>query len=132
MPRDIDPDTINADELPGIWSPVQWELDEDERVQELHIQAIASLLWAVDIPEAVLRLFLGETDIERAFNPPEGYDPDIQGDWDPDLVTFKFKREIILESVEREPNYLYAEYKLDSLGYYALEIEPDKVSIYRI
>ena len=132
MPRDIDPDTINAAELPGIWSPVQWELDEDERVQELHIQAIASLLWAVDIPEAVLRLFLGETDIERAFHPPEGYDPDIQGDWDPDLVTFKFKREIILESVEREPNYLYAEYKLDGLGYYALEIEPDKVSIYRI
>jgi hypothetical protein len=132
MPRDIDPDTINVDELPGIWSPVQWDLSEEERIQELQFQAIASLLWAVDIPEAVLRLVLDETEIERTFNPPSGYDPEIQGEWDPDLVTFKFKRAIELQNVEREPNYLYAEYKFDGLGYFALEIEPDKVSLYRI
>ncbi|MFC1878730.1 hypothetical protein ACFLZW_02340 [Chloroflexota bacterium] len=132
MPRYIDPDTINVDDLPGIWSPVQWELSEEERIAELHVQAIASLLWAIDIPEAVLRLFLNETDIERTFDPPDGFDPEVQGEWDPDLVTFKFKRSIQLESVEREPNYLYAEYKFGDLGYFALEIEPDKVSMYRI
>ena len=48
MPRRIDPQTINVDELPGIWSPVQWELFEDERLEELENQATASLLWTVD------------------------------------------------------------------------------------
>jgi hypothetical protein len=26
MPIEIDPETMNVDDLPGIWSPVQWEL----------------------------------------------------------------------------------------------------------
>ena len=26
--------------------------------------------------------------IERAFDPPEGFDPEQQGDWNHDLVTF--------------------------------------------
>jgi hypothetical protein len=123
---------MNVDELPGIWSPVQWELSEEERVEELHYQAIASLLWAVDIPEAVIRLFLNETEIERTFDPPPGYEPELQGEWDSEIVTFKFKRSIKLETIEREPNYLYAEYKFEDLGYFALEIEADKVSIYRV
>ncbi|GAG46260.1 unnamed protein product, partial [marine sediment metagenome] len=63
MPRSIDPQTMNVDELPGIWSPVQWDLSEDERLEELENQATASLLWTVDTPEAILRLFLNETDI---------------------------------------------------------------------
>jgi hypothetical protein len=33
MPSVIDPETIYADDLPAIWSPVQWELTEEERVQ---------------------------------------------------------------------------------------------------
>jgi hypothetical protein len=44
MPGVIDPETINADTLPGIWSPVQWELNEHERIHELETQATASLL----------------------------------------------------------------------------------------
>jgi hypothetical protein len=39
MPIEIDPETMNVDDLPGIWSPVQWELSEDERIQELEMQA---------------------------------------------------------------------------------------------
>jgi hypothetical protein len=88
MPGVIEPETINVDKLPGIWSPVQWELSEEERIQELHTQATASLLWAVDIPEAILRLLLGLTGIDRSLDPPEDYDAELQGEWDPKLVTF--------------------------------------------
>jgi len=45
MPSIIDPETIHANELPAIWSPVQWELTEEERVEEIEEQAKASLLW---------------------------------------------------------------------------------------
>jgi len=68
----IIPETINVDELPEIWSPVQWELTEKEKIEELENQARASLLWAVDIPEAVLRLLLDEVQITRAYVPPDG------------------------------------------------------------
>ena len=132
MPRYIDPETMNVDDLPGIWSPVQWELSEDERIQELHSQATASLLWAVDAPEAILRLLLGETAIDRALEAPDGYKPEIQGEWDPSLVTFQFKRDIELLNVEREGDYLYVEYKFEDLGVYALEIEPDNINISRL
>jgi len=132
MPIDIDPDTINIDALPGIWSPVQWEMSEEERVYELESQAAASLLNSIDIPEAILRLFLNETAIKRAFNPPEGYDPELQGDWDVSLVTFQFRRAIKLITVEREPNYLYVEYEVMGLGKWAVEIETDQVDIYRV
>lgn len=132
MPSVIDPETMNADELPGVWSPVQWELTEGERVQELEMQAIASLLWAVDIPEAILRLLLNEYDIERAFEPPPGYDHELQGDWDEELLTFQFKRSIQLVTVDRGRDNLYLEYNFGDLGYWAFEIEADKVNIYRM
>lgn len=132
MPTIIDPETINVDELPGIWSPVQWELDEDERIHELESQATASLLWAVDTPEAILRLLLMEHTIDRAFGPPEGYDPDLQGEWNDQLLTFQFKRPIRLIRTEREANYLYVEYDFGDFGQWALEIEPDLVNISRL
>lgn len=132
MPGVIDPETINVDKLAGIWSPVQWELSDEERVQELHTQANASLLGVVDIPEAILRLLLGEAEIERTFDPPEGFDPEAQGEWDSSLVTFAFKRPIHLEKVERGREYLYVEYNLGDLGYWAVEIEPEKVTIQRV
>jgi hypothetical protein len=132
MPGVIEPETINVDKLPGIWSPVQWELSEEERIQELHTQATASLLWAVDIPEAILRLLLGLTGIDRTLDPPEDYDAELQGEWDEKLVTFKFKHPIHLERFERERDYLYVEYQIDDLGWWAFEIEPDKISLKRI
>ena len=127
MPMDIDPETMNVDELPGIWSPVQWELTEDERIQELEMQAIASLLWTVDVPEAILRLLLNEHAIDRCFEPPSGYDPEIQGEWDESLLTFRFKRPIKLVMVKREGDRLYAEYDVEGLGTWAIELEPDQV-----
>jgi hypothetical protein len=132
MPMIIDPETIYVDDLPGIWSPVQWELSEEEKARELEDQATASLLWVVNVPETILRLLLSETDIQRAYGPPEGYDPEEQGYWEEDLVTFQFKRAIRLERVEREKDFLYIEYDFDSLGRWALELEPERVVIERI
>ncbi|MEN6300727.1 MAG: hypothetical protein ABFD51_12605 [Anaerolineaceae bacterium] len=132
MPSIIDPQTINADDLPVIWSPVQWELNFEERAQELEEQATASLLWAADTPEAILRLLLNETAIERVFAPPEDFDPVKQGEWDVSLVTFQFRRRMKLVKEERTPNSLYLEYKIDDLGYWAIKIEPENVSIFRI
>ena len=76
----INPETLYVDDLPGIWSPVQWELSDAERIKELDEQARASLLWAVDVPETILRLLLNETEIERAYEAPKGYDPEQQGE----------------------------------------------------
>lgn len=67
MPSIIDPQTLYVDDLPTIWSPVQWELIEEERIQAVEEQATASLLWSMDAPEAILRLLLDETGIERFF-----------------------------------------------------------------
>ena len=33
MPSIIDPQTLYVDDLPTVWSPVQWELTEEERIQ---------------------------------------------------------------------------------------------------
>jgi hypothetical protein len=132
MPASIDPETINVDELPGIWSPVQWDLTEEERIQELEEQAKASLLWVVDVPEAILRLLIGETEITRAYEPPDGFDPELQGEWDENLVTFQFKRGIQPIKVERQREYLYIEYKLEDYGYWAIEISPEEINIQRL
>jgi hypothetical protein len=132
MPIDIDSETMNVDSLPGIWSPVQWELTEEEMFMELENQARGNLLYAVDVPEAILRMLLNETEVQRLYQAPDQYDPEQQGEWDDKLVTFQFKRPIKLEKVEREENYLYAEYKFTDLGRWGIEIEPDGVSIYRL
>ncbi|MFN2176787.1 MAG: hypothetical protein ACK2U3_12630 [Anaerolineales bacterium] len=132
MPKDIDPQTMNADNLPGIWSPVQWELSEEEQLQELEEQSTASLLFSVDPPEAILRLLLNEYTIERAYEQPKGYNSEQQGDWDSDLLTFKFKRAFTLNHIERNLDSLYLEYKVEDLGTWVVEIGSDNVNIYRL
>ncbi len=132
MPAIIDAETMNVDDLPGIWSPVQWELTEEERIQELEDQATASLLWTVDTPEAILRLLLNEITIERAFTPPDGFDPEQQGEWDENLLTFQFRQPIRLLKVDRKRDYLYIEYNFGDFGYWAFEIKPDQVNIFRL
>jgi hypothetical protein len=132
MPGVIDPETMYTDDLPGIWSPVQWELSEEDRHVEIEGQAKASLLWSVSTPEAILRLLLTECEIERALDPPRGHDPETQGAWDDSLVTFKFKRPIRLRQVERERDSLYVEYDFGDVGYWAFEISPEEVFISRI
>ncbi len=132
MPIDIEPETMNVDKLPGIWSPVQWELTEEEHLHELETQATASLLFAVDVPEAILRLLLNEYAIERALEPPPGYDDVQQGDWDPELLTFQFKRALELVSVERQGDCLSILYDFKQFGRWSFEIQPDKVTLERI
>ncbi len=132
MPAIMDPETMYVDDLPAIWSPVQWELAPEEHAHELEEQATASLLRAVDAPEAILRLMLDETGIQRAYEAPEGYDPEQQGEWNSALVTFQFKRPIRLERVERDRDFLYVEYNFGDLGRWALEFEPEKVRIERV
>lgn len=132
MPVVIDPETLYVSDLPGIWSPVQWDMSESERAQEIEAQATASLLWSVCVPETILRLLLNETAIERIYEAPDGYDPELQGEWDESLVTFSFKRSIELENVQRGPDFLSIELKVADLGYWAIEIEPEKVTIERI
>jgi hypothetical protein len=132
MPGLIDPETLHADDLPTIWSPVQSPIEAAERARELEEQATASLLWSSDAPEAILRLLLGETDIARAFDPPERYDPAMQGEWDASLVTFRFARPIRLIQEERSPDHLALEYKLEGAGFWRLEFTPESVSIRKV
>jgi hypothetical protein len=132
MPSVIDPETMHVDDLPGVWNPIQWEMTEQERIHELENQAQASLLWAVDVPEAILRLLLEESDIERAFESPEGFDPEMQGDWNNDLITFIFRRRFRLESVEREMDKLTVTYHIEGLGHWCVEVEPERVMIERV
>jgi hypothetical protein len=132
MPSIIDPQTLYVDDLPAIWSPVQWELDEEERIQAVEEQATASLLWSMDAPEAILRLLLDETGIQRLSKPPDGFNPAEQGDWDEKLITFGPKRSIKLESADRTPTRLELVYNLADLGMWEFIIESEKVSITRI
>lgn len=132
MPVVIDTETLYVSDLTGIWSPVQWELTDAEREKEIESQATASLLWSVSIPETILRLLLDETDIERIYTPPEGYDPELQGEWDDSLVTFSFKRPIKFENIVREQDFLSMKLKVADFGYWAIEIEPGKVTIERL
>jgi hypothetical protein len=132
MPSIIDPQTLYVDDLPSIWSPVQWELTEEERSQAVEEQATASLLWNMDAPEAILRLLLDETGIQRLIAPPDGFDPAEQGDWNEQLITFGPKRSIKLESVDRTPTRLELVYNFADLGMWEFIIESEKVSINRI
>jgi len=132
MPSIIDPQTLYVDDLPAIWSPVQWELTEEERVQAVDEQATASLLWNMDAPEAILRLLLDETGIQRLFRPPSGFDTEQQGDWDEKLITFGPKRTIKLESLERTPTRLELVYDFGEMGHWEFVIESEKVTIERI
>jgi hypothetical protein len=132
MPSVIDPQTIHVDELPAIWSPVQWELTEEERIEAVNEQAVASLMWTMDAPEAILRLLLGETEIQRLFQAPEDYDPEEQCELDEEILTFGPYRSMKLIEVEREPDYLRLVYNFGDMGYWEFVIEPEKVTIERI
>ncbi len=117
MPGIIDPETIYVDKLPTVWSPVQGELSPEEHAHELEEQATASLLWASPVPEQILRVLLEETSVHRVEEPPEGFDPEVQGEWDPTLLTFAFKRPAKLVREDRTPEALILEYKLEGAGY---------------
>jgi hypothetical protein len=132
MPSVIDPETLYVDDIPAIWSPVQWELSDEERIQAVEEQATASLLWTMDAPEAILRLLLNESGIQRLYSPPKDYNPEEQGDWDKDLITFGPERPMKLESIERTPTSLELVYDFGDRGHWEFIIEAERVSIERI
>jgi len=86
----------------------------------------------MDAPEAILRLLLNETEIQRLFQEPEDYDSEGQGDWDEEILTFGPYRSMKLIEVERESDYLRLVYNFGDLGYWEFMIEPEKVTIERI
>ena len=132
MPGFIDAEFMHVDDLPGIWSPIQWDLTPEEKVAEVEEQAHASLMAAIDIPEAVLRMLLGETAIERAYEAPEGYDPEQQGDWDASIITFKFKRPVTLLQHERGRGSLMVQYDFHEQGRWQIEVTEESFHIERI
>ena len=132
MPGVIDFATIYVDNLPTVWSPVQSQLSPEEHAKEIEDQGTASLLWGSPVPEQILRLLLGETAIERVLDPPSGFDPDVQGEWDNTLVSFAFKRPIHLTREERTPEKLVLEYRVEGAGSWMLEISGETVAIGRI
>ena len=132
MPAFIDAEMIHVDDLPGIWAPVQWELTPEERIEEMETQARAGLLEAVDVPEAILRLLLGETGIEQAYEAPQGYDPEQQGEWDDQIITFQFKRPIKLMNVERKSGSLIVQYDFHESGRWQIEIGEYSFKIDRV
>ena len=132
MPSVIDHETIYVDQFPSVWSPLQEGLPPDQLKRELEHQATASLLWASPVPEQILRLLLNETAIERQLEPPEGFDPDAQGDWQSDRIAFGFEHPIKLVNEERSPDRLVLEYKLEGAGSWMLLISSEEVTIGRV
>ena len=132
MPGVIDHETIYVDQLPTVWSPPRAELNPEERTKELEEQATANLLWASPVPEQILRLLLNETAVDRLLDPPEGFDPEVQGVWEDHGLVYGFKRPIRLLKEERSPDKLVLEYKLEGAGYWMLAISPEEVTLGRI
>jgi hypothetical protein len=132
MPGIIDHEVMQANELPPVWAPVQWEQSEAELSVEIDRNASANLLFNSDAPEAVLRLLLNETDSTVAYDPPHGYKPEEQGEWDPEVMTFAFLRPMKLEHIERGRDVLVLLYDFGSRGHWRLEIGPERVLIERV
>ena len=132
MPSFIDAEFMHVDDLPGIWSPIQWDLTPEENVAEVEEQARSSLVAAIDVPEAVLRMLLGETAVVRAYAAPEGYDPEQQGDWDDSIITFQFKRPITLLHHERGQGRLLVQYDFHEQGRWQIEVSEDSFHLERI
>ena len=86
----------------------------------------------MDAPEAILRLLLGETEIQRLYQSPDDYDAEEQGEWDEEIMTFGPYRPVKLIEVERDPEFLQLVYNFSDLGYWEFMIEPEKVTIERI
>ncbi len=87
MPIDIEPETINVD-TSRIWSPVQWELTEEEHIQELDTQAQPVYCSPWTCRSAARSC--NEYAIER-LPPPPALTRTARG-WNDELLTFQFKR----------------------------------------
>lgn len=125
----LDPLTFPVLNVPAIWCPQKEKEMGNHLAESIEEQAQASLLASADIVEAVLRILDGETGIERVFNPPQGYNPEVQGDWDDQLVTFAFRRRVEKIREERDDELLRMEYRMEGCGQYSIEITAEGFSI---
>jgi len=132
MPISLSPDQLKLVQLPIVWSPAAAPAASPDGMPDWISLAQAGLLLAVSAPEAALRLFLQETEVEQVSEPPKGYDPIQQGEWDPQGAAYHFKRRIRMMRVEKIPDRLTVEYHFGDLGYWAVTIEADTVQIARV
>jgi len=132
MPISISADQLKLIQHPVVWSPADGRHVSPGETQDSVSNALAGLLLAVSTPEAALRLFLKETEVEQVSEPPKGYNPIQQGEWDPLGINFHFKRPIRLMRLEKTPNLLTVEYNFGDLGYWTVTIEADSVRIARV
>jgi hypothetical protein len=127
----LDPLTFPTIDVPAIWCPRKEKRLGSTLALSIEEQAKGSLLQSADLVEVVLRLIYGETEIERTFVPPEGYDPEVQGEWDESQVTFAFARKVKKVFEERNEQCLQMEYQVDGSGRFRVEITPESFSIER-
>ncbi|MBN1439350.1 MAG: hypothetical protein JW929_08080 [Anaerolineales bacterium] len=127
----LDPLTFPTVNLPAVWCPKKEKLSGKRLALSIEEQAKGSLLQCADPVEAALRLIYGETEIERTFTPPEGYDEAVQGAWDDSQVTFAFRRRVWRETEERETDCLRMVYRMDGAGRFQTEITPERFTIAR-
>jgi hypothetical protein len=128
----LDPLTFPVLDVPAIWCPEKEKLMGNPLAASIEEQAQASLLASADPVEAILRMLFGETEVERIFEPPQGYNPELQGDWDDEQVTFVFRRKVEKTSAERGEELLRMEYRVEGCGAYSVEIMPESFSIEKI
>jgi hypothetical protein len=126
---DIDPLTFPTINLPAIWTPIKEKSEANPLALQIHEQAKASLLITADTIESILRLLLGETEVERVFTPPKGYDTELQGEWDNSAITFAFIKSIRIISENRDPEQLEMQYEVEGRGIYNITVNKAGIEI---
>jgi secreted PhoX family phosphatase len=129
MPSYLDPLTFPVLDVPAIWCPEKERVLGNSLAVSIEAQAKASLLASADTVESILRLLFDEAEIDRVFEPPQGYNPEVQGDWDDQQVTFVFRRRVEKISEERDNESLRMEYRMEGCGQYRVEITSESFSI---
>lgn len=147
MPGAIDFETMDVDELTPVWFPSDEEPETPERYESMVRQeASARLMTMVGVPEAVLRLLVGETEVSRVPRDVGREDEEGRRDFEagggageagaaedelpPD--SFEFSRPITAETVEMTREGLLVIYRLEGAGTWRLFLESERVMIERV
>jgi hypothetical protein len=131
MPDGFDTETFPSHEFPAIWFYQKPPEDKRDFAAFVEHQAASGMLASTDILEAVLRLLLGLTEVEGVYDPPRGYDPEVQGEWDSDVLTFIFRRRVQKVGEDREDGEIRLEYQVETCGTFVVTIRGDSVHIER-
>jgi hypothetical protein len=127
----FDAQTFPTIDVPAVWCYRKPPEERPEFAAFVEQQAVGGLLLSADPVEIVLRLMLGLTQVEGVYDPPPGYDPELQGEWDGDTLTFVFKRRIRKVGEVREYGAIRLEYQVQGSGTFQVVIEEEKVAIER-